>query len=237
MISFVIPAWNEARRLPGTLEAIHAAAGTLGGHHEVVVVDDASTDSTAAVARAHGARVVAVAHRQIAATRNAGARQALGQRLFFIDADTWVRPGTVQAAMRAMDAGAVGGGARVVLADDAPAHARRLQRLASPVFQWAGIAGGAFLFCTRAAYEATGGFDEARDAGEDLAFARALRRHGRFVVLPEQVVTSGRKLHAHGVLRHAQLFARYGLLGRRNARGAEKEFWYGSGRGDSDRRN
>lgn len=235
MISFVIPAWNEARQLPATLQAVHAAADAVGERHEVLVVDDASSDDTAAVARAHGARVVTVAHRQIAATRNAGARQALGRRLFFVDADTCICPATVRAAVRAMDEGAVGGGARVLLAKDAPARARWLLRIASPAFRWAGFAGGAFLFCTRSAYDATGGFDETRDAGEDLAFARTLRRHGRFVVLAEPVVTSGRKLHAHGILRHARLFVGHGLLGRRRARGTDREFWYGDGRGDDDR--
>ena len=139
--------------------------------------------------------------------------------------------------MGAMDSGAVGGGASVLLAPDSPAHARRLQRLAAPAFRIAGVAGGAFLFCTRMAYEAVGGFDETRDAGEDLAFARGLRRNGRFVVLRDPVTTSGRKLHIHGVLEHAWLFVRYGVLGRREARGGERAFWYGSGRVDDDERS
>ncbi|MCE7033031.1 glycosyltransferase [Lysobacter sp. GX 14042] len=234
MISFVVPAWNEEALLGGTLQAIAEAAGAAGLAHEVLVVDDGSTDATAAVARKHGAIVVSVHYRQIAATRNAGARQARGAWLFFVDADTRINAPVLEAAMRALSAGAAGGGASVVLGGDAPARARRLQRVAAPLFRIAGIAGGAFLFCTRPAYEAAGGFDESRSAGEDLAFVRALRRLGHCVVLRETVTTSGRKLRTHGVLEHARLFLRFGVLGQREVRpGRERAFWYGSGRDDS----
>src|SRR5262249_32704272 len=54
---------------------------------------------------------------------------------------------------------------------------------------------GCFVFCTRQAYDASGGFSESMYAGEDLAFVRALKKVGRFVVLKPKVVTSGRKLN------------------------------------------
>lgn len=72
MIAFVIPAHNEELLLGRTLGAVYDAAQTLTEPFEVVVVDDASTDRTAIVAREHGAQVVSVNHLQIAATRNAG---------------------------------------------------------------------------------------------------------------------------------------------------------------------
>ena len=102
MISFIIPAYNEEQLIGRTLAALHAAARVVGEPYEVVVVDDASTDRTAAIASARGARVVSVAHRQIAATRNAGARAASGETFFFIDADTVVTEQTVKAAVKAM---------------------------------------------------------------------------------------------------------------------------------------
>src|SRR5262245_23410632 len=72
MLSFVVPAHNEQACLGRTVQAIHAAARATGRHYEVIVVDDASTDATAEVARKHDATVVSVNRRQIAATRNAG---------------------------------------------------------------------------------------------------------------------------------------------------------------------
>ena len=84
--------------------------GIFGEPHEIIVVDDASSDATALIARQQGAQVIRVEHRQIAATRNAGARQAHGDILFFVDADTLVNAPAIQSALRSVRAGAVGGG-------------------------------------------------------------------------------------------------------------------------------
>ena len=54
--SVVIPAFNEARRLPRYLEEIVSCLGTRGEPWEVIVVDDGSTDGTADVVRAMAAR-------------------------------------------------------------------------------------------------------------------------------------------------------------------------------------
>ena len=72
-----------------------------GEPYEVIVVVDASTDRTHEIALRHGARVVPVNFRQIAATRNAGGRSAVGELLFFVDADTVVTTLAVRAAVRA----------------------------------------------------------------------------------------------------------------------------------------
>jgi len=58
--------------------------------------------------------------------------------------------------------------------------------------------GGCFLFCTREAYSAEGGFSGSLYAGEDIAFVQALKQVEHFVVLKPAVVTSGRKLNAVG---------------------------------------
>ena len=87
MLSFVVPAHNEQACLGRTVQAIHAAARATGRPYEVIVVDDASTDATAEVARKHDATVVSINRRQIAASRNAGGRTARGERLLFVDAD------------------------------------------------------------------------------------------------------------------------------------------------------
>lgn len=90
MLSFILPAHDEAALIGATLEALHEAVRGLGIEFETIVVDDASTDATAAIATAHGARVLQVSHRHIAATRNAGAAVARGAQLVFVDADTQV---------------------------------------------------------------------------------------------------------------------------------------------------
>lgn len=109
-ISVIIPAFNEEELLGRTLSAIAQVAQALGEPFDVIVVDDASTDRTAPVARERGARVVSVSCRQIAATRNAGARAAAGDVFIFVDADTIVSEAAVRAAIAATRDGAVGGG-------------------------------------------------------------------------------------------------------------------------------
>jgi glycosyltransferase involved in cell wall biosynthesis len=233
VISFVVPAYNEEELLGATLQALHAAAAALDEAHEIVVADDASSDATAAVARRCGARVIEVAHRQIAATRNAGARAADGDRLIFVDADTVVSATVVRAALQALDAGAVGGGAAVRFDGRIP----RWAELALPAFVWAfrvsGLAAGCFLFCTKGAFEAVGGFDETLYAAEEIFMSRALKRHGRFVVLEQAVVTSGRKLRAYTageLLRMAAPLAFRGWGAVRSRDGLE--LWYERRRDD-----
>src|SRR5438128_1661209 len=88
MISFIIPAHNEELELAGTLESIQVAASRAAQSYEIIVVDDASADGTPEIASRADAKVVRIDRRQIAAARNAGARVAQGDVLFFIDADT-----------------------------------------------------------------------------------------------------------------------------------------------------
>lgn len=197
MLSIVVPAYDEERWLGRTLAALHEAARGTGQPYEIVVADDASSDGTARVARAAGARVVPVAHRQIAATRNAGARAARGDFLLFVDADTVVTPAAVAGAVAALGAGAVGGGAGLTFDQPVPWYGRALTPALVRLFRLAGLATGCFLFCTRQAFEAAGGFDSRLYAGEEIALSLALRRQGRFVVLEERVVTSGRKLRSY----------------------------------------
>ena len=86
---------------------------------------------------------------------------------------------------------------------------------------------GAFLFCTRAAFETAGGFNENYYAAEEVVFIAALKRQGRMVILPETVVTSGRKARAHSFLSLARQFTRLVLRGSRGLRSRRGlEYWY-----------
>jgi len=235
MVSFVIPAYNEEAFLGRTLAALNDAAGAAGEPFEVVVVDDASTDRTAVVAREFGARVVSVNRRQIAATRNAGVREALGEMLVFVDADTAVTAGAVRGAIGAMRAGAVGGGCRFRFDGRLPLYGRVMEAVASPLYRALGLASGCFLFCTREAFRSVGGFDEGLFGAEEAAMSRALRRRGRFVILRESVTTSGRKLRAHSAGEVLGLLARLALSGSRSLRRREGlELWYGERRTDPE---
>lgn len=233
IVSFVVPAWNEERWLPASLAAIHRAAGECGRAHEIVVADDASTDRTAEVATAAGARVVSVEHRQIAATRNTGARAARGELLIFVDADTEVNPEVVAAALAALDGGAVGGGAGIEFDGRVPLWSRLTLPFFLFSFRLARLAAGCFLFCRRSEFEAVGGFDPGIFAGEEILLSRALRRRGRFVILREKVRTSGRKLRTHTGLETWRIFAGLAWRGERGLRSREHlDLWYRDDRRD-----
>lgn len=233
VISFIVPAYNEEQLLVATLEAIHSAARNTAVPYEVIVVDDGSTDQTAALALLQGARVVPVAHRKISATRNAGAAAASGEFFFFVDADTLVNPQVVQAALAALRGGAVGGGAAFKFDGTVPWYARLLLPIVVVLFRLTGIAAGCFLFCSQSAFVATGGFDESHFCAEEITFSKALRRYGRFMVLKEWVTTSGRKLRTFSnreVMVMLLQIARRGPSGIKQRQGMD--LWYGQRRID-----
>jgi glycosyltransferase involved in cell wall biosynthesis len=233
VISFVVPAHNEERLLGATLTAITLAAQAVGERFEIVVADDASTDRTAGVALEHGARVVAAGCRQIAGARNAGAKRARGAMLFFVDADTTVTEPVVRAAIAAMRGGAIGGGCAFRFDGRLPAYGRIMEAVAVRFYRAARLASGCFLFCTGDAFRAAGGWDETLFAAEELAMTQALRRQGRFVILRESVVTSGRKLRAHSGREVLGTLVRLAVLGRGSVRRREGlDVWYGERRPD-----
>jgi glycosyltransferase involved in cell wall biosynthesis len=235
VLSIIIPAYNEEQLIGETLRAVHAAAAADGAPYEVIVVDDASSDRTAALAAEHGARVVPVHHRQIAPTRNAGARAARGDRFLFVDADTVVSAAAVGAAARAMQRGAVGGGCIIRFDGRIPLYAQLLLPVFLVIYRVMGLAAGCFLFCTREAFEAVGGFDEKLYGSEEIALSRALNRRGRFVMLPEAVTTSGRKLRAYSGLEILRVLGGLALRGPKSVhQRAGMDMWYGPRRPDPD---
>jgi glycosyltransferase involved in cell wall biosynthesis len=231
MISFIVPAHNEQAYLGKTLAAIHASAAALELDYEIVVVDDASTDATADIARQQNAVVVPVNHRQIAATRNSGAQAAQGERLFFVDADTTIPAGVVREAMGAMDRGAAGGGATAKFNDAVPLYAPLLLLWMNFFMRIPGITGGAFMFCTRDVFQATGGFDESLFGAEDAAMCWAIKRRGPFVVLWRRVGTSGRRTRGMSGLRMiAALFRMAISPWMLKQRSSVQSVWYESDR-------
>ena len=226
-LSFIVPAYNEARLIGETLDAIRAAAIQVGQSYEIIVVDDASTDATATIARAHGARVLPVNNRNIGRTRNDGARAARGRYLFFVDADTSVNHGVLRAAVHRLHAGDVGGGAVFRWDDPHRGLGRAIEFVVATVLRRLRLASGCFVYARRNAFEAVGGFDPSLLASEEWTLSRALGRLGRFDVLAEHVITSNRKLVALRLRDVLRLGARAALRGPRALR--ERSFtgiWY-----------
>jgi glycosyltransferase involved in cell wall biosynthesis len=235
MLSFIVPAYNEELELPSTIASIRAAAqdwsarGPIGGgdQYEIVVVDDASTDATARVAQDAGAKVVSINRRQIAAARNAGAQAASGDILFFVDADTRINVKHVSGAIAALEKGSSGGSARVAVGGTIPLWARICLKVFCAIYFTLHLGAGAFLFATRRNFEAVGGFDESLFIGEEVYFSMALRKLGRFQILREPIVTSGRKLRIYSAREVLGNSLRVLLCGPRAARSRDGLYiWY-----------
>ena len=195
MLSFVVPAYNEELELPATINAIQNAAKDR--QYEIIVVDDGSTDATAKIAWDAGAKVISINRRQIAAARNAGAHAANGEILFFVDGDTRINEKHVNGAIAALDEVCSGGGARIIVDGATPLWALVFTKAFCALYFALNLGAGAFLFTTRKNFDAVGGFDEKFFIGEEVYFSIAIRKLGRFRILREPVVTSGRKLRMY----------------------------------------
>ena len=226
MLSVIVPAHNEEGWIGPCLEGICAA--TAGLEAETIVVNDGSTDRTAAIAAEHGARVLEVDLHHISAARNAGARQARGEVFIFVDADTLVTSPAVQSAMEVIQSGATGGGFIPEFEGRLPLWFRLLYpAMAFGMRYLHRQTGGACLFCTRAAFEKTGGFSEAHFAAEEVLWIAALKRHGRFIVPRPKVITSGRNLRVHSARTIVRILARVAFRGPDAFRTREGlDLWY-----------
>ena len=221
-VSVVVPAFNEEALLPGSLAAIRAAMGAFD-EVELIVCDNNSTDRTAEIARAAGAKVVFEPLNQIARARNAGAAAASGDWLVFVDADSYPTVELFREAAQAMKSGCLAGGATVA------SHSRdwlfrwsmtlwnRLSRSA----RWGA---GAFIFCEARAFRELGGFNEELYASEEIDLFRRLkrraRRDGRSIVILHRhpLRTSDRKARLYTNAEFFRFLLRMLFLGRRTVR-------------------
>jgi glycosyltransferase involved in cell wall biosynthesis len=235
LISFIVPAHNEELLLGATLASIHAAAREAGAEYELIVVDDASTDNTAKVAADYSAHVIPVNNRQISATRNSGARAARGDLFIFVDADTLATGDAVRDVVAAVEKGAAGGGCLFRFDGKLPLWARLTCPLGIRLFRLLNVVGGCFIFCTRQAFDATGGFSDRHYAAEELIFTNAVKRIGRFVIPRALVVTSGRKLRSYTGFEILWTLLKITSRGTGSYRAREGlEVWYGQRRPDPE---
>jgi len=231
-MSVILPAHNEEALIGKAVDSAIRAADAMGEPYEVIVVNDASTDRTADVARRHGAIVLDVDRRQIAAVRNEGAKAARGAWLVFMDGDTWMPVDMLAAVKRAIEHGAIGGGAAVAFDGAVPAYARFGMWILVPLFRWTRTAAGCFIFATREAFDAAGGFDEQWFASEEVHFSKAMKKQGEFVVLREAVTSSGRKLRHYSLRSLLAILFRQALKGPRKAWRSRDglDIWYNAPR-------
>lgn len=181
--SFVIPARNEERFLPGCLAAIRAAAAAVAPY-EIVVVDHGSTDRTARIAEEMGARLLVKAEGSIGAARNHGARGSRGEVIVFLDADvqlteSWAREAPRVIARLSQDPMTVSGSWVGVGRSPGWIERNWFQPLERKPHRHVN---SAHMIISRRLFDRLGGFDESLETGEDYDISRRAAALGARIV-------------------------------------------------------
>ncbi len=199
--SVIIPAYNEEVLLANTLDVLQKAMAGIPLNGEIIVTDNNSTDRTAEIAQAAGAKVVFEPINQISRARNTGAKHAQGRYLVFIDADTQAPPGLLQTALNNLQSGTCcGGGANVCFDTPVDLHVRAVLAYWNTISRVFHLAAGSFVYCLREDFEACGGFSEKHYAAEEIWFSITMKRiakksNRKFCIISKpEVITSSRKL-------------------------------------------
>jgi rSAM/selenodomain-associated transferase 2 len=194
-VSVIVPVLNEEKTIAATLEALLPLAP-----HEIILVDGGSTDSTREIAHGFNIKIV-VSERGRARQMNRGAKEANGDVLLFLHADTRLPASAFKDIARALaDSTCVGGRFDIELDGDhwlLPIVARMIS-YRSRVTKVG--TGDQAIFVRRHAFERVGGFPDI-PLMEDIAFCRTLKKTGAVACLPSRVVTSARRWEADGVWR------------------------------------
>ena len=235
-ISIVVPAFNEEKLIADSLRSMNAARAAftrLGWESEIVVCDNNSTDRTAELARAAGARTVFEPVNQIGRARNAGAAAARGAWLIFIDADSQPSAELFADVAAEIQKGRCLAGGSTVRLDGSYVMASLIVggwNLLSRVRKWAA---GSFIFCDAAAFRAVGGFSSELYVSEELdlseRFKTLARESGRQMVILHRhpLVTSARKLHLYSAWEHLRFLGKTVFGFGRTLRNREEcHVWY-----------
>ena len=216
-VSVVIPAFNEERYLGACLRALHKQTYPAD-HYEMIVVNNASTDATATVARRHGAHVVWEPQRGIARARQAGFRAAKGEIIASTDADTVVPPDWIERIVTDFEAHPEWGGLYgPVHWPEGQLHERLIMRY--PITWILALSNrlgrsywiGSNFAVRRDPFWQVGGFNEAWESGEDGELALRMGRITQIGFDPKLVVYSSNRRVREGAwsLFRRTLLSRY----------------------------
>jgi uncharacterized protein len=193
LLSIVIPTLNEAAHIASTLNRIPKSAAV-----EVIIVDGASSDDTCTLAVGYGARVFSSAKGR-ARQMNQGARQARGEFLLFLHADTQLPDRFLTYVVQTLSVADVSAGAFKLKFSPPLPGMQLIEDLANwRARRWQLPYGDQAIFMRTNLFRAIGGFAE-MPIMEDVDLIRRLRRSGRIAIVPVPVFTSSRRWQNSGV--------------------------------------
>jgi glycosyltransferase involved in cell wall biosynthesis len=234
-ISVIVPAFNEEKLLGGSLAEIQSAAAAFtarGWPFELVVCDNNSTDRTADIARAAGAKVIFEPINQIARARNVGAAAATGDWLLFVDADSHPGEKLFDDVAGQISSGKVLAGGVTIRLDEKRFIAGLVTQFWNCASRLTRLMAGSFIFVEAAAFRQVGGFSHEFFAAEELDLSRRLKKLARatkrkIVILHRHPIkTSARKMKLYTGREHLKLLARV-MFNRRTLASREScTLWY-----------
>lgn len=194
-LSIIIPTLNEAAHLSTTLARVPQTPRI-----EIIIVDGLSQDNTLETAASSGARIIS-SPRGRARQMNTGAREARGEFLLFLHADTLLPEGFAEYIPGILSRPGISAGAFRLQFHPPLPGLKLIETLANwraRTLQWPYGDQGIFLRADR--FRALGGFAEI-PIMEDVDLIGRLRRQGRIAIAPLPVTTSSRRWQQHGVWR------------------------------------
>jgi rSAM/selenodomain-associated transferase 2 len=202
MISIIIPTFNEADQILTTIGQVNETSAD--DQFEIIVADGGSTDDTAALAKQGGAIVLNSPRKGRATQMNAGAKQAKGDILYFLHADTIPPKGYLVDIKEAVTNGYAAG--CFMLSFD-HSHWFLKANCWFTRFDVDAIRfGDQSLFVTKTAFEKAGGFAEGHIVMEDQELIKRLRKKVRFKIIKKPVITSARKYLENGIYKTQGIF-------------------------------
>lgn len=204
MISIIIPTYNEADQIEQTISKIYAAKGE---HEiEIVVADGGSTDETVSIAKNGKATILLSEQKGRAAQMNKGASVAKGDVLYFLHADSIPPNDFTSQILNAVNKGVKSGCFRLQF--DYSHWFLKANAWFTRFNVNAVRFGDQSLFVTSEIFKKTGGFNERLMIMEDQEIIHRIKKHGRFIVMNDVVITSARKYVDNGIYRMQGIFFR-----------------------------
>jgi glycosyltransferase involved in cell wall biosynthesis len=200
-LSIVIPAHNEERFIEACIRSIFEHCNSFNITPEVIVVLNRCTDHTGEIASRLGAKLIVDESRNLAKIRNAGIKDAKGDIIITIDADSIITKEYLSEFISNIESWKfAGGGTRVEFNRKSPGIIATKMFLDLYV-QLSGLSCGAFWFYKKY-YDEINGFDEKLHFGEDIDFAKRLMKHAKSKNLKYgisgKIITSTRKFDKYG---------------------------------------
>lgn len=205
-LTILIPTLNEARWLATCLDALLASVHSCALAAQIIVCDGGSSDDTLAIAARYPITILHSAPGR-PTQLNAGLKQATGELVAILHADSLITPATLDAMMQAAKTYDAGWFCLETILHDGPEHGLTTHglnliawgiNLRTRLFHTA--TGDQFIWARRALLVAVGGIPDL-PIMECNALVRRLRTAGATATLPPLVRISGRRWQRQGLLR------------------------------------